>query len=329
MHSIIYYDILNYHPANFDLLGRHFYVLCLKDPSELRHEHLQHVAAIFAPLGYYCGSAIMEHAPTLKAVASNTTSDAHIDIELAEKRGIRVITLKTEQTFLDTITPTAELTIGLMIALTRNMVSAFDSVRYDAQWQRWPFGGEKMLSRMTLGIIGMGRLGRKVALAATALGMDIVWFDPHIGSSVMDFPGLRCDNLRDVAMKADVITAHMPHEPQLTGMLDAGFFAACKSGAYFINTARGELVDESALLLALEEGHLAGAALDVLANEFAPEFSETVYTHPLVNYARSHKNLLLTPHIGGSTQDAWQLTQEHTVLRLIQAFSSYNRDVAP
>lgn len=317
---LVYYDILNYTPENFALLEEIFEVVKLKDPSHDSDEILARAEAALAPLGYYFGPEKMARCPRLKVIGSNTTGHPHIDVDHARAKGIKVVTLKDHQGFLDTITPTSEMTFGLIIALTRNMFPGFRSV-LDGRWERWPFGGPRMLSRMTLGVIGLGRLGGKVAKYGEAFGMRVLFYDPHKKS---DYPWEQVDNLEDLAAQSDIISLHVPHEPETERMLDSSFFASVKPGSYFINTARGELVDETALVEALESGRLAGAAVDVLDGEFAPGFENHVLEHPLVGYARTHDNVIITPHIGGSTHDAWSLTQEYTVRKVIEALEEDN-----
>jgi D-3-phosphoglycerate dehydrogenase len=122
--------------------------------------------------------------------------------------------------------------------------------------------------------------------------------------------------------QCDVITLHVHHEHQTEKMISRQLFKQFKPGSYFINTSRGELVDEQALLAALERKQLAGAAIDVLSDEFKPEFQQGVADQPLVIYARTHDNLIITPHIGGSTEDAWRLTQQHTIEKVVEALAA-------
>lgn len=315
---LLYYDIWNYTPENQALLREHFDVVTLPDPDSDTPEALAEVEAVLTPLGWYFGAEKIDLCPRLRVIGSNTTGHPHIDVGYARGKGLTVITLKAYQEFLDSITPTAEMTLGLIIALTRNLVPAIRSVTVEGSWERWPFGGERMLSRMSLGIIGLGRLGRKTALYASSMGMAVSYFDPHVTSDNQRF--IKVDSIEDLVAGSDVVSLHVPHEPETESLIDAALLDHFKPHSYFINTARGELVDESALLAALESGRLAGAAVDVLDGEFVPGFTEHVADHPLVRYASEHDNLLITPHIGGSTRDAWGLTQEFVIRRMAECF---------
>jgi D-3-phosphoglycerate dehydrogenase len=314
--TLIYYQILHYRPENMDLLTRHFHVITLPDPSVDKPEILREADVILVPLGYFLGKEKMDLSPRLKVIGSNTTGHPHIDVDYARKKGIEVVTLKNQHDFLRTITPTAELTWGLIIALTRNLVPAFHSV-LEGRWERWPFGGERMLSRMTLGIVGLGRLGGMVASYGVSFGMRVCYYDPYVDESAMDVA--RAETLGELVETSDIISIHIPHEPETENLFGREVFSRFKHGAYFINTSRGEVIDEQALLECLERGNLAGAAVDVLAGEFEPGFDRRVHEQPLVKYAAEHSNLIITPHIGGSTVDAWGLTQEYTVRKVIEA----------
>lgn len=313
---LVYYTMLNYAPAAEKLMTDNFRVIILENPDELKPVVMDRAEVLLAPLGYYLGREIMDACPKLRAIGSNTTGHPHIDVDYAREKGVKVVTLKDHQDFLDTITPTAELTWGLIIALTRNIVPGFKSV-LDGQWARWPFGGKAMLSRMSLGVAGLGRLGKLVASYGVAFGMDVKYYDPFVEKSPVE--GVtRLSSMESLVESSDIVTIHIPHEPETENLFSAEMFDKFKDGAFFVNTSRGELVDHDALLKALESGKLAGAAVDVLDGEFDPDFVNKVLDQPLVKYAQEHDNLIITPHIGGSTLDAWSLTQEYTIAKIIE-----------
>lgn len=313
--KLLYYTMLQYQPESLVLLREHFDVLELDDPAADSDSVLEMVDVALAPLGYYFGPEKINRCRRLKAIGSNTTGHPHIDVEFALARGIAVVTLKHEREFLSTITPTAELTWGLLLALTRRLLPAAASTR-EGKWNRRPFPGRQMLSRMSIGVVGLGRLGYKVAQYALKFGMEVSYFDPHVTSG---YPGLRKKaSLRKLVASCEVVTVHVPHEKQNEGIFDAETFGHFKPGAYFINTSRGELVDHAALLEGLSSGRLAGAAIDVFPGEFAPDFEKSLTQHPLWRYAQENDNLIVTPHIGGSTLDAWGETERHTIRRILE-----------
>lgn len=320
MRKALYFDILNYQEQNMELLRGNFAVVSLPDPSRITDSNLQDASVVFAPLGYQYGEDLFSRAPQLKVIATNTTGVPHIDTAAADARGIKVFSLKDETAFLSTITPTAELTFGLIIAITRNMIPAHASV-LNGSWNRWQFGGTAMLSRMSLGIVGLGRLGKMVARYATTFGMQVMYHDPFIEHDP-SWPYFRVDDLGTLLGGADIITVHIPMNDRNRHLFTRERFGRFRKGSYFINTARGEVVESHALAEALTSGHLAGAAVDVLDGEFEPGFQERMSSHPLIQYTRSHANLLITPHIAGSTMDAWSLTQRHVIEQTINYFQT-------
>ncbi|MCB2181369.1 MAG: hydroxyacid dehydrogenase [Desulfobulbaceae bacterium] len=308
--TALYYSMLKYQPENLQRLHQAFQVTELPDPSHDSKEILAGTEVLFAPLGYQVDREKIDAAPRLKVIASNTTGHPHIDVNYAKSKGIQVACLKFAQDFLSTITPTAELTWGLIITLTRNLIAANRSV-LEGKWDRRPFGAPAMLSSLDLGIVGLGRLGGMVAQYGKVFGMKVRYFDPFVASSDKDIE--RLDTLEELVATSDIITIHVPHEPETEGMFNQDIFSSCKQGAYLINTARGELIDWGAFLSALKNGRLAGAAIDVFEGEFQPGFQDTFYDHPVLEYARNNDNLFITPHIGGSTVDAWRKTEGHTI----------------
>lgn len=312
----LYYDILKYHESSLDLLKEYFDVVTLPDPSFDRADLLSGVEALIAPLGFDCGRQKIDACPNLKVIGSNTTGEPHIDRAYAESKGIRVVSLMNDHEFLSSITPTAEHTWGLLLAVARRVPWAFASV-LNGTWSRWEFGGSQMLSRMHLGIVGMGRLGKLVARYGVAFGMKVRFFDPYVNESGMaDVEKIPA--LQSLVEASDVVTIHVPLNRETTSLIDRDLLSRFKQGAYLINTSRAEIVDEDGLLRALEEGTLSGAGIDVIGGEFSKGFRPN--GHPLVEYARSHQNLVITPHIGGSTRDAWSMTQIRTVEKMVECF---------
>jgi D-3-phosphoglycerate dehydrogenase len=302
----VYYRILEYQPENLTRLATEFDLTVLTDPTELSRDLSNRVEVLFAPLGYRIDRNVIDACPRLRVIVSNTTGHPHIDVEYARERGVYVACLKFAQDFLRTITPTAELTWALLLALTRNIVPAFRAA-LGGRWNRRPFGAPAMLSSMSLGIVGHGRLGTMVARYGKAFGMVVRYYDPFVASSSEGAE--RVAKLETLVESSDVVTLHVPHEKTTESLVNRSVLARFKPRSYLINTARGELIDWAAVLEALETGHLAGAAFDVFEGEFDPGFGDTYPTHPVLQYAQRHDNLILTPHIGGSTVDAWRRTE--------------------
>jgi D-3-phosphoglycerate dehydrogenase len=254
-------------------------------------------------LGHRVDEELLAAAPRLRMVATATTGLNHIDLKAAARHGVTVLSLKGETAFLDTVTATAEHTWGLLLALVRHLPGALTQAMA-GRWERDQFKGRE-LSGLTLGIVGYGRLGRMVAGYGRAFRMRILAADP---SPISQDAGISYLPLPAVLAGADVVSVHVALNPETDGLLDTTAFAQMKSGTYLVNTSRGEILDECALLKALESGRLAGAALDVLRDEVASGQTMPA-NHPLLTYARTHDNLLITPHIGGATTDAMHKTE--------------------
>lgn len=307
----LYFRILRYQPGNLALLAEHFRVLELEHPGESTDEILAQAELLFAPLGFNVDAAAMSRCPRLKVIASNTTGVPHIDMAEAAKRGIAVCALHNEQAFLDTITPTAEHAVGLMLAASRRLPAAHAAAAA-GRWDRRPWGAPRMMSRLRLGIVGFGRLGRKVAAIGRAMGMRVAFHDPFVAGGTA--------SLAELARNSDVLSLHAVANPETRGIVSRQVLESLPRGAIVVNTARGELLDTEALLDLLESGHLWAAALDTVDGEYRLDFSETFADTRIARYARTHDNLVLTPHIGGSTVDAWTETERRVIVKACDVF---------
>lgn len=323
MPKALYYNILQYQDENLKLLQDNFDLKILENPTEDTDELLSDIDVVFAPLGFKCDKNKIDKMPNLKVIASNTTGEPHIDREYANSRGIAVFSLKDDQEFLSTITPTAEHAWGLLLSLMRRIPWAYQSVLY-GEWDRRLFGGKSMLSRMTIGIVGFGRLGSIVADYAKAFRMkEICFFDPSVSENKVE--GVkRAKSLEELLENSDVVTVHIPATPENSKLFSKKIFNSFKKGSFFINTSRAEVVDEFAMIEALKEKILAGAAVDVFDGEFELNHNELLQKSLLLEYAKEHDNLLITPHIGGSTYDAWRLTERRIIDKIIYHFNKNN-----
>lgn len=229
-----------------------------------------------------------------RTLVTATTGTDHIDAGACARHGIRVFSLRGHHAFLETVRPTAEHTLGLLLALARHLPAACRSVLAGG-WERDRFRGLELFGR-TAGIVGYGRLGRAMAGYLQALGMRVLAHDPHVDIAAQCPPGITpVPALADLLRDSDVVCLHVSLSDETRRLFGAAQFAALRPGALLVNTARGQVIDEAALLAALRDGRLGGAALDVLDGEPA-----ITADHALVRYAREHDNLLITPHIGGA-----------------------------
>jgi D-3-phosphoglycerate dehydrogenase len=225
-------------------------------------------------------------ASKLKVIGRAGVGVDNIDLEAATEKGVLVMNAPSGN-----ITSTAELAIALMFALLRNVSSA-DRTMKAQKWDKKKFTGRQLAGK-TLGIIGLGKVGAEVAKRALGLGMVIIAHDPLISPELAVKLHVRLVNLDMLLSEADVITIHTTLTPQTKGMIGKEQLAKMKKSAFLINTARGGIVDEDALLEALSEKKIAGAALDVFAKEPPEDWKLMI-----------HENLIATPHLGASTKEA-------------------------
>jgi D-3-phosphoglycerate dehydrogenase len=247
-----------------------------------------------------------------RILAVPVTGLDHIDLDACNRAGVEVVSLRGETEALKEVRATAELALGLALALLRRIPAASRDV-LAGRWNRDAFRGHE-LYRKTAGIVGVGRLGSIVAGYFRALGMRVLGYDPR-----PDFPHEAAERVGDLGAlfaASDVVSVHASYGDGTRGLVSAAVLARAKPGAVLVNTARGGFVDERALLEALASGRLAGAALDVLSGEPAIDAR-----HPLVAWAASHDNLLVVPHIGGNTHESFARTEEIVARKVARVWS--------
>lgn len=227
--------------------------------------------------------ALLEMAPSLRVVARAGVGVDNIDLDAATRRGIAVFNAPNANT-----TAAAELTVALILAALRHIAAADRSIR-EGRWDRAAFKGAELAGRR-LGLVGAGRIGREVAARCRAFKMTVLACDPYLSES----DEVELCALERVLAESDVVSLHVPLNDETRHLIDADRLAQMRRGSYLVNVSRGGVIDEEALVDALESGHLAGAALDVFENEPLPA------TSPLLRAP----NLVLTPHLGASTGEA-------------------------
>ena len=225
-------------------------------------------------------------ADNLKVIGRAGVGIDNVDVEAATRRGIVVANAPES-----TVISAAEHTIGLLVALTRNIPQAHAALK-QGRWERKAYGGVELADK-TLGVLGFGRIGQQVARRAAGLGMRVVAYDPFVPPDRFRELGVeRVESEREVYAAADFLTLHLPLTDQTRGSINAKAFGRMRSGVRIVNAARGALVDEDDLLEALKSGKVGGAALDV--------FSTEPYTGPLLEL----DNVVATPHLAASTEEA-------------------------
>lgn len=260
--------------------------LGLKEPEFC--EAAKGVSAIIVRSGVKVTAKVIEAADKLKVVGRAGVGVDNIDVPAASKRGVVVMNTPGGNTI-----STAEHAFALMTSLARKIPQAHATI-LEGRWDRKSFQGTE-INNKTLSILGMGRIGAEFAKRAKAFGMRVLAYDPYLSASRAQLLGVElCDKLEDAIRDADFITMHMPLTAETKHMLNEERMRGIKKGVRIINCARGGLIDDNALAKLLEEGHVAGAALDVFEIEPPPA------DYPLLKAP----NVVFTPHLGASTGEA-------------------------
>lgn len=247
---------------------------------------------------------ILTAASSLKVVGRAGAGVDNIDVDAATRKGIVVMNTPGGNTV-----STAEHTLSLLLSLSRNIPAAFESLR-QGKWERKKFVGTELQGK-TIGIIGLGKVGREVAARAQAFGMVTVGYDPVLSPEVAVRLNIELVALDELYARSDFLTVHTPLTEDTRGLISEQALAKCKTGVRIINCARGGIVDEDALLRALESGKVAGAALDVFEQE-------PPGNHPLLQ----HPRVIATPHLGASTEEA----QEKVATQIAQQVADFLKE---
>jgi phosphoglycerate dehydrogenase-like enzyme len=236
---------------------------------------------------------VLGRAPGLKGVIAYGAGYDHIDATALSQSGIKVCNCRGENA-----QAVAELAFGLLLSLLRRIhkadpwVRAGDWVKAGRALPEWASGHE--LWKKTLGVIGLGQIGARVIRIAKGFDMKIIGYDPFINPALYNQMGVEPAPLAELLSRADVITLHIPLTSATEKLLDSRAFAAVKPGMVLVNTSRGKVIEERALIEALQTGRIKGAALDVFATEPMPP------GHPLTKL----ENVVLSPHMGALSQEA-------------------------
>ncbi|HSK73869.1 MAG TPA: phosphoglycerate dehydrogenase [Pyrinomonadaceae bacterium] len=269
--------------AGFDVVKK------TKLPPEELAEEIKDADGVIVRSATRITADLMDKAEKLRVIGRAGVGVDNIDVKAATRRGIVVMNAPDGNTI-----TTAEHTIALLVSMARNVPQAHAKLQTGV-WDKKSFVGVELNGKI-LGVIGLGRIGRHVARIAKGFGMNILAFDPFVSPEQAKEFGIEIGSLDEVFTKADFITIHTPVTDDTRGIIGRDAFTKMKKGARLINCARGGLVDENALLEAIENGTVAAAALDVFSQEPLPEDS------PILQ----NDKIITTPHLGASTTEAQQ-----------------------
>lgn len=313
--KILNLDPINYSSKALDIIKELGipYLGCSMSRSNLI-ANINQCSVIILRFSHIIDKEVIDSAKQLRYIVTNATGADHIDVEYAKSKGIVTLCLKDEVDFLKEINASAEHTWALLMALMRKIPSAVDDVK-NGFWRRDNFLGSE-LNGKTLGIIGLGRNGLKIAKYGKAFNMNVIGHDLNVYKS-RNYSDIKYVEEEYLLKKSDVISLHLPLNSTTKNYFSQKKFNLLKPSCYLINTSRGAICDEEALLKSLLEFKLAGAALDVLTDEG----SENILKSRLYEYSRNHQNLIITPHIGGATNESWEKTEIFMAKKLYQKIS--------
>ncbi len=277
--------------------------LAAEDKAQIE-KHAEGVDALVVRSGTQATAALMDAAgPRLRVIGRAGVGVDNVDVKAATERGILVVNAPTAN-----LLSATEHTFALLLALMRKVPAADRSLK-DGRWDRKSFVGKELWGK-TLGIAGFGRIGQRVALRAQAFEMKVLAYDPFLDDEAIRRHEAEPASLDKLLAEADAVTLHVPMAEGTRNLINAERLALMKEGAVLINCARGGVVDEAALLDALENGNLAGAGLDVFAQE------------PMVDFTlASHPKVVATPHVGAQTKEAQLRIAEDTAKMVNQALA--------
>lgn len=285
--------------------------ICVVAPEILNlREELKKYDAYVASLALVVDEDMIKNAKQLKIIATPSTGTDHLPKEALKNHNVQLITLRDYPDFLANLSSTAEHAWALLLALVRQIPAALADVK-NGNWSRNAFIGHQ-LRGMRLGILGYGRLGSIVAKYANAFNMEVIYYDKDSSkhSNIARFV-----TEEELFTTSDVISIHIHLDKENIGYVSRDKIFSMKRGSIIINTSRGAIVDESALIEALDQKLLSGVASDVIAGEWQSNMAG----HPMIKYASTHNNLILTPHCGGTTIEAQQEALRFTIERLIDS----------
>jgi D-3-phosphoglycerate dehydrogenase len=247
---------------------------------------------------------------SIKFICTASTGTNHIDMLYTKEKGIKVISLTQEMDIIERITSTAEHALALTLSLIRNLPASFKMV-LKGEWNGNNFRG-RQASSLTVGIVGAGRLGKIYSKLTCPLFKEVLFYDPYV--EYVD-GAIKVQSLGELFKRCDVVSLHVHVKKDTIGMIDYSLLSnsRCK---YLINTSRGQIVNESDIILALENKDLLGYATDVLCDEIDEKLES-----PIIDACIQGKNIIITPHIGGTTKEAQELAYNHVVKMLLKEIS--------
>lgn len=297
-------EIQDFSPNALEKLQHLFDV---KPLEQVEKKHFEKVEVLFVRLKLFIGPVLLSRFRNLRFICSPTTGLNHIDLSFCEKNNINVISLVSDKQFLEkNVTATSEYTWALFLAVWRNIITNYNDV-CSGNWDRDKFKSHQLRGKR-IGIIGLGRVGKKIRRYAHSFDMQIEYYDPYEST----FGGKR-NTLEELLINNDIIFISCQYSDETKNLINKNNLNFLKKGSFIINTARGEIVNENDLLAVILKKNFKYVA-DVIANESSLESSNlTIFTS-----AKLKNNVFLTSHIAGACYDAMQITEERVTDKLME-----------
>ena len=317
---ILHLEPEKYSKKDLNILRNNYELDCQENLSQAELEEITNTNkydVIFTKLGLELNRKIIESQDTLNSIVTPTTGLNHIDNDFCKSRDVKIISLKDENFFLKEVRSTAEHTWAILLSLIRNINPATIDVK-NGNWQREPFLASE-LDGKTIGLIGFGRLGKMVANFSKAFNMHILVND--IDKSVFQYNNLHNltnSTLEHVLKKSDIISLHIPFNNFNHKYINQNKIKLMKRGVIIINTSRGEIIDEKALVEALVNKKISALATDVLTNDSVWEKKVDI-NNLIYKYSLSNTNVLITPHMGGYGKSSIKKTRNFIINKFLNS----------
>jgi len=309
-YNLVYFKRTNIHSDNLKKLRKKFNLILIdnfKNITKISKDKVKLINTIYVDQNYNFNKKFFQKFKFIKYILSSTTSTSFIDEVYCKNKKIKVFSLERQQKFLKKITSTAEHVFGLILLISRNYTKAIESVN-KGKFDRRYFAGNKMLSKSLIGIVGYGRLGKIVKRIAKGFSLKVITYDKAKDKK---------SKLFHIFNNAQYVSLNIPINNNHKFFSKKNFPKNCQNKFYLINISRGEIIDEKFVIDLLKKKILLGYATDVISKEFTYKFN---LKKNILFKNRHRYNIIITPHIGGSTQDAWKLTQNRVVTQFLHYF---------
>jgi len=280
---------------------------CFPPSREHLHEVVDQYDALWIHVDLRVDKEILDRAKRLRVINTASTGTDHIDVEAAHRRGIKVLSITRDYGLLNTFTATAECAWMLVMSCQRHFRAA-TAHALNGLWKGEQFCG-RQLAGQTLGVLGIGRLGSMTCRFGTAFRMRVLGCD----LKPFEFEGVEPADFPTLLRESDVISIHIHMTPDNYRLFGDDALNRMRPGSVLVNTSRGDIIDELAVIRALNSGKLSAFGADVVSDEWRKDMAGS----PLIRYARDHENVIITPHIGGNTTTSLWRARQFSAVKLL------------